>query len=463
MTQTGQKIKAGQRFVVLGLGVSGRAAMKFLVQQGALVAVSDSRNFEQLATDDQEYIGKHKLPYEGGGHTLEFCENCDTVFVSPGINPDIPLLQDLRAKDISVVGELAIAAPYLTETVIAVTGTNGKTTVTALIGTLLENAGRDVFVGGNIGTPLLEYLRGGKRAEFVVLELSSFQLESAGSFCPHIGILLNVTPDHLDRHGNMVNYTAAKMKIFAHQTEDDIAILCADDPMCMQVDPLLSVPQKYCFGTFDVDCVVSGEKGKFRVDLGERHDQYNLHDTALDSYTGLLNSEAAVLAVSLLGCTKEEVEKGLKNFRLAKHRLQKVRSLAGVDYYNDSKATNTGAVLSALASFTGNILLIAGGRDKGERYEVLQTAMQEKVKELILIGEAADAMQNVLAEHVHSQKAAGIDEAVVLAAKMAHPGDTVLLAPACASFDMFDNYGQRGDVFMQAVLELPEPEKGVRS
>ncbi|RUM40338.1 MAG: UDP-N-acetylmuramoyl-L-alanine--D-glutamate ligase, partial [Desulfocapsa sp.] len=329
MIQTGQKIEIGQRVVVLGLGISGRAAMKFLVQQGALVLVSDFRSFEQLATDDQEYIGKHKLPYEGGGHTLEFCGDCDTIFVSPGISPDIQLLQDLRAKGIPVVGELAIAAPYLTEIVIAVTGTNGKTTVTALIGALLKSAGKQVFVGGNIGTPLLDYLRRGKRAEFVVLELSSFQLESAGSFRPHIGILLNVTPDHLDRHGTMVNYTAAKMKMFAQQTKDDIAILSAEDAICVQVEALLSVPKKYCFGTVETDCAAHGKGSKFSVDLGDRNDKYSLHDTALDSHTGLLNSEAAVLTVSLLGCSKEEVKKGLKSFRLAKHRLQKVRLLAG--------------------------------------------------------------------------------------------------------------------------------------
>ena len=461
MSKTSQKIESGQRFVVLGLGISGRAAMKFIVQQGASVSVSDSRTFEELAIEDQDYIGKHKLPFEGGGHTLQFCEDCDAIFVSPGIKTDIQLLRDLREKKIPVLGELAIAAPYLSETVVAVTGTNGKTTVTALIGELLKSSGKEVFVGGNIGTPLLDYLRLGKRAEIVVLELSSFQLESAGSFCPHIGIMLNVTPDHLDRHGTMVNYTAAKMKMFVHQKKEDIAILCADDLMCRQVEPLLTAQQKYCYGTIEKSCAALGSGKHFTVSLPGKEDaQYNLEGTALDSHTGLLNSEAAVLAASLLRCKQKSLQEGLQAFRLAKHRLQLVRTRAGVRYYNDSKATNTGAVQSALASFTGDILLIAGGRDKGEEYEVLKTAVQEKVKELILIGEATDAMDSVLGPCVHTQRAASMDEAVTTAADLATAGDTVLLAPACASFDMFENYGQRGDVFMQAVLDLPELETG---
>lgn len=461
MSKPWEKIKSGQRLVVLGLGVSGCAAMKFLVQQGALASVSDSRTFEQLDAEDQGYIRQHNIPFEGGGHTLAFCEECDAVFVSPGIQSDIRLLQDLREKNIPILGELAIAAPYLSETVVAVTGTNGKTTVTALIGELLKSSGKDVFVGGNIGTPLLDYLRIGKRAEVVVLELSSFQLESAGSFCPHIGILLNVTPDHLDRHGSMVNYTAAKLKMFAHQDKEDIALFCADDAMCMQVEPLVSGQQKYCYGTIDNGCAAKGSGKQFTITLtGQEDSQYSLAGTALDSHTGLLNGEAAVLAATLLGCEHKDLVQGLQKFKLARHRLQLVRTRGGVSYYNDSKATNTGAVKSALASFQGNILLIAGGKDKGEKYEVLKTAVQENVKELILIGEAANAMDSALAACVHTQKAASMLEAVTMAADMATVGDTVLLAPACSSFDMFDNYGQRGDVFMQAVLDLPELEQG---
>ena len=341
----------------------------------------------------------------------------------------------------------------------AVTGTNGKTTVTSLIGELLRASGKKVFVGGNIGTPILDYLRHAERAEVLVLELSSFQLESAGNFRPHIGVMLNVTPDHLDRHKTMVHYAAAKMKMFAHQKETDKAIICSDDPICQQIRPVLSSQEAYCFGNWESDCAAQGGGRELTITLPGRLDRYSLVGTALDSHTGLLNSEAAILAVSLLGCRKEDIEKGLHHFSPAAHRLQHVKSRNGVEYYNDSKATNTGAVFSALASFSGNIILIAGGRDKGEDYTMLRELLQEKVKYLILLGEAADAIDAAVGDVSQSRRVDSMEEAVSLAATIAVPGDVVLLAPACASFDMFDNYGHRGDVFMAAVQDLPEPQK----
>jgi len=455
------KIQAGQRFVVMGMGVSGRAAVQFLLQQGAQVAVSDAGDFADLTDIDQKIVQQYKLSFEGGGHTESFCSDCDAVFLSPGIPTDIAVVKHLQARGIPVLGELAIAAPYLTETIVAVTGTNGKTTVTALIGELLRHAGKEVFVGGNIGTPILDYLRHGKRVEFLVLELSSFQLEFAGNFRPHIGILLNVTPDHLDRHKSMVAYAAAKMKMFFHQGKNDIAIICDSDPMSQQIKPLLNGQRKFCFGGLDSSCSAQGSGATFTITLDDRkQESYSLEETSLHSYTGLLNSEAAVLAVSLLGCEKRDIERGLKDFTLAAHRLQFVREQNGVRYYNDSKATNTGAVVTALASFKANVILLAGGKEKGEKYTALKESVEEKVKELILLGEAADAIEASLADVVSTKRAKSMVEAVQFAADIAEPGDTVLLAPACASFDMFDNYGQRGDVFMQAVMDLGETSAG---
>ncbi len=450
------KIQSGQRLVVLGLGVSGRAAVKFLVAQGAKVFVSDSRELHDLPTADQEYLRANDIGFEGGGHSREFLLQGDYIVISPGIPTDLPLLLEMREKNIPILGELALAAPYLTEYVVAVTGTNGKTTVTSLIGELLTASGKKVFVGGNIGTPLLDYLRRGKKVDVLVLELSSFQLESAGKFCPHIGVLLNITPDHLDRHGNMAKYVAAKMKMFSHQGKTGKAILYGDDPIYKEIRPLLTDQEVFCFGDRESDCAAQGGEQEFTVSLQGRKESYSLTGTRLHSHTGLLNSEAATLAASLLGCPKSGIEKGLKHFVPAAHRLQHVRSRQGVEYYNDSKATNTGAVLSALESFPGNIILLAGGRDKGEDYTVLKTLTQEKVKELILLGEAADAIDMALDNVCKSRRAGSMEEAVSLAAAIAQPGDVVLLAPACASFDMFDNYGQRGDVFMQAVMALQE-------
>ncbi|MEA3466689.1 MAG: UDP-N-acetylmuramoyl-L-alanine--D-glutamate ligase [Thermodesulfobacteriota bacterium] len=450
------KIKSGQRVVVLGLGVSGRAAVKFLLAQGARVFVSDSRELNDLPAADQEYLQKNDIGFEGGRHSREFLLQGDCIVISPGIPTDLPLLLEMRDENIPILGELALAAPYLTECVVAVTGTNGKTTVTSLIGELLTASGKKVFVGGNIGTPILDYLRGGEKADVLVLELSSFQLESAGNFCPHIGVLLNITADHLDRHENMENYVAAKMKLFDHQGKNDKVILYGNDPIYPQIRSLLTEQEVYCFGNLESDCAAKGEEQEFSISIPGTEESYSLAGTRLDSHTGLLNSEAAILAVSLLGCQKQDIERGLKGFVPADHRLQYVRSRGGVEYYNDSKATNTGAVLSALESFPENIILLAGGRDKGEDYTVLKELAQEKVKELVLLGEAAQAIDMALADVCKSRRAGSMEEAVALASTIAQPGDVVLLAPACASFDMFNNYGHRGEVFMEAVMALPE-------
>ncbi len=451
-----EKLHPGQRAVVMGMGVTGRAMLAFMLSKGVVVSVTDSRFFQDLPAEDQEYLQQNDIAFEGGGHTREFMAAGGFIAISPGIPTDLPILEDMRQKQIPIVGELALAAPYLTERVVGVTGTNGKTTVTALIGELLLASGKNVFVGGNIGTPILSYLESDEQADVLVVELSSFQLESAGMFSPHIGILLNITPDHLDRHKTMVNYAAAKMKMFAYQNQDDKAIICSSDPMCQHIKGLLTGQEFYCFGDDKSECAARISDDGVGITLQGRVDSYNLANTVLDSYTGKLNSCAAVLAVSLLGCSKHDIEKGLKSFTLARHRLQHVKSRGGVEYYNDSKATNTGAVLSALNSFSGNILLIAGGRDKGEEYGILKEVILDKVKELIVIGEAADAIVSAMDQDVNIARADSMEDAVNIAAGDAISGDTVLLAPACSSFDMFDNYGHRGDVFMQAVLDLPD-------
>ncbi|MBU1419149.1 MAG: UDP-N-acetylmuramoyl-L-alanine--D-glutamate ligase [Proteobacteria bacterium] len=437
----------------MGLGVSGRAAVRYLLASDVQVFVSDSREFTELPLSDQEYLLENDVAFEGGGHSRDFLLQGDFIVISPGIATDLPLLVEMRGQNIPVLGELALAAPQLSEQVVAVTGTNGKTTVTALIGELLAASGKKVFVGGNIGTPLLDYLCREERVDVLVLELSSFQLESAGNFRPDIGVLLNITPDHLDRHGSMVAYAAAKMKLFAHQEKQDKAILCSDDPMCRQIMPLLTEQKVFSFGT-QSDCEAKGEGSELIITLDGEKQSYSLAGTQLASHTGLLNSGAAVLAATLLGCAPEEIQKTLNRFAPAAHRLQRVTDWHGVEYYDDSKATNTGAVLSALASFAGNVILIAGGRDKGEEYSVLTQAVREKVKELILIGESADSIADALRDVICARRAGSMEEAVAMAAEVTEPGDVVLLSPACASFDMFDNYGHRGEVFCRAVLDL---------
>lgn len=446
-------IQPGQRAVVLGMGVSGRAMVKFLLEGGVQVSVSDSRQFADLPLIDREIIEKHSVEFEGGGHSGAFLLQAESVVVSPGVPLDLPVLDEVRDSNIPIYGELALASPHLSETVVAVTGTNGKTTVTALIAELLRACGKTVFVGGNIGTPVLDYVCAAEPADVLVLELSSFQLESAGTFRPDVGVLLNMSPDHLDRHKTFTAYTDAKLNLFARQNESDRAVIINDAELLKRLQTYLSDEQIFTFGG-------TGDKSSVTIRCnGCKDEVYSLAGTELDSYTGKLNAEAAVQTALLLQCERKGIENGLRSFTHALHRLQFVRELDGVRYFDDSKATNSGAVLSALRSFPGNVILIAGGKEKGEDFSVMRDAVQEKVKTLILIGEAADSLERSLRAEQFSRHADSMEEAVRLAAELAESEDVVLLAPACASFDMFDNYGQRGDIFTKAVMDLQESRK----
>jgi len=439
---------------VMGLGVSGRAAVRYLVSQGVRVLVSDARDVQQLPTADRDFLAEYVVEYEWGGHTLDFLRQADKILVSPGIRQELEILQQLRALRIPVLGELAVAAPLINKPVVAITGTNGKTTVTSPIGELLQGAGKRVFVGGNIGTSLFEYLNNPEYVDVLVLELSSFQLEAAGAFKADVAILLNVTPDHLDRHGSMDCYVAAKMKIFSRQGQNDTAILSGDDHYCREMLPGLGGGQRQLLFGHGRDCQARIEDHRVMLLWQGREERYDLTGSMLDTATGALNSAAAILAVRSLGCGQELIAKGLAAFQVAAHRMALVGKAAGVSYYDDSKATNTGAVLSALENFKGNVILIAGGRDKGDDYTLLQESVARKVRTLILIGEAAELIAQALAGVTELRKACSMEEAVTLAASLARAGDTVLLSPACASFDMFENYGHRGRVFAAAVQRM---------
>ncbi len=448
------RIHKGMHVVVMGLGVSGRAAVSYLLACGARVAISESRTLLQMKKEELNFINSLDLDYECGGHSTSLLQNADMIVVSPGVPFDLPILDRARERGVAVVGELAVAASALDAPVAAVTGTNGKTTVTSLIGELLRCAGKKVFVGGNIGTPLFEYLLDPKPVDAVVLEVSSFQLESSGGFHPDVALLLNVTPDHLERHEGLDSYTAAKRRIFVNQQPKDIAILNGDDPICRRIVGGFKAGKTFLFG-HGHDCRARVSTERVVVGFGETVETYTLAGTAMSGNTGALNVAAAVLAARSLGCPAEDIRKGLRQFVPGPHRLAKVCELDGVGYYDDSKATNTGAVLSALEHFDGNVILIAGGRDKGDDYTLLRQAVGEKVKKLVLIGEAAPKIAEKLLGAAAISFAETMEQAVKTAAGDAVSGDTVLLSPSCSSFDMFDNYGHRGRAFADAVGKLP--------
>lgn len=449
--RTNTLIKPGMRIAVIGLGLSGRAAVRYLLACGAEVVVSDNRSEPEFVAGEGGFLQETGVAWEAGGHRSAFFAGVDLVFVSPGVPLDLPLLQELRRGGVPIVGELAVAAPVLSDPVIAITGTNGKTTVTTLIGQLLQGAGKNVFVGGNIGTPLFHHLLDETAADAVVLEVSSFQLDTAGSFRPDIALLLNITPDHIDRHGSLVAYSQAKLKIFANQGAADTAIVNGDDPLCRQA--LAAIAGRVLLFGHSADCRARIEGDRI-VLAWQEEEIYDLAGSRMANAIGLMNAAAAILAARTAGCSREDILAGLLAFQPLRHRVEEVAEIDGITYYDDSKATNTGAVLAALVQVAGKVVLIAGGRDKGEDYALLQDGVREKARRVILIGEAADQIAAALAGIVPLDRAATMEEAVSKAQAAARPGDVVLLSPACASFDMFTGYAHRGDVFAAAVRGL---------
>jgi UDP-N-acetylmuramoylalanine--D-glutamate ligase len=464
-------LKAGAHVVVVGLGASGLSAVRFLLPLGVRISVSDSSPLAEIAEEKRVWLREQGVFLEAGGHSPELLNSADCLLVSPGVSLALPALQEAARRGIPLVGELALAPEFLRTPAVAVTGTNGKSTVTTLIGALLEAAGNRVFVGGNIGVPLTDYLAGEQECAVAVLEVSSYQLDSAGAFRPRVGVLLNITPDHLDRYASYADYVRAKVSLFRHQVAGDVAVVNQDDPdtAAWLGDltagrapwPVRAGIHRYgrekgpglrAFLAGSTVVLTGGEEG------GE--EEYDLSGTELAQAPNTENAMAAILAVRALACQPAAVRAGLAAFQPLAHRLALVAEINGVAYYDDSKATNVGAVCSALAGMERPVLLIAGGRDKGGSYEMLAEPVRGKVKAMLLIGEAREKMAAFFSPLTRVLFAGNMEEAVAKAASLAEPGDAVLLSPACASFDMFRSYGHRGEVFCQAVRALARSGEG---
>ncbi len=446
-------IQPGQTVCVVGLGVTGRSAVRYCLARGARVLVSDSRDEKQFLAGEGDFLEETRVEWEAGGNSYNFCSKSQILLPSPGIDLRNELFVALRNSDVIVAGELAVVSAELNVPVIAVTGTNGKTTVTSLIGDVLEKSGKRVFVGGNIGTPLYEYCLSESEYDVVVVEVSSFQLEKSGAFAPDIGVLLNITPDHLDRHGTIESYREAKGRLFCNQVRGNIAVVNGDDAEC----GCLKFPE-------GVDVLTFGRKNynslkisktSFLVENDQGLEEFRHGLNGDDGFTSY-NFAAAYAALKKYGLTDSEIAGGFSQFNGLPHRLEFVAKKDGVIFINDSKATNTGAVVGALEEMTNGVVLIAGGKGKGEDYTVLRKSIEQKVHTLVLIGEEARRMSEGLGDLAQCRMAATMEEAVTIAYQAAKSGDAVLLSPACASFDMFGSYGNRGDVFKHAVQELSE-------
>lgn len=450
------KSPASYRVLVVGSGKSGFAALRFVHGLGCTVALSEKAAEAALDKKLLKWLRDRDIAYETGGHQRNTFLDTDLIVVSPGVPLEMEELAAARAAGIEIIGELGLGAAYLQIPIVAVTGTNGKTTVTKLIGELLQAAGRKVFVGGNIGTPLLDYLLGDQDAEIAVLEVSSYQLDTAGNFRPDVALLLNISPDHLDRYPDYDDYAAAKMKIFAAQQPDDLAILNADDQDIarrLEKDPVQARTVWFGGELQDRPGAVARDGEIVLQGMFAAEEKYQL-PPGLRKSPNRENAMAAVLAARIMACPLEAINRGLAEFKRPPHRLFKVSEIKGVSYFDDSKATNVGAVRSALEGMTQPVILIAGGRDKGGDYLYLADMVRTKVKKMILIGEAREKIAAALGDLTSCEMADSMEEAVIKAARYAITGDAVLLSPACASFDMFQSYADRGEKFQNLVRNL---------
>jgi UDP-N-acetylmuramoylalanine--D-glutamate ligase len=446
----------GKKILVVGLGKSGLAAALFLRRRGAHVTVSDVRSAEALAKEIPALI-EEGIMVETGGHGLLTFRRQDLIVVSPGVPLDTPELVQVKHFGLPVIGELELAARFLKGKTLAVTGSNGKTTTTTLLGEILAAGGLPTLVGGNIGVPVVALIDDSTDESWSVLEVSSFQLETTQQFHPAIAVILNITPDHLDRHGNFENYCAAKERIFAAQTAEDCLVLNADNTPCEEAASRASSRVYW----FSIEHPVA--QGAW---LEQGHVVYRSAPDApvekvmpsrgipLKGAHNVENVLAAVVAARLAGVPVEAIRRAIEDFRAVEHRLEYVATRNGVEFYNDSKATNVDATAKAVAAFNGGIHLILGGKDKGSPYTVLADLLRERVVAVYTIGVAAPKIEKDLRGVVTIHSCATLDKAVAAAASAARPGEFVVLAPACSSYDQFENYEQRGRVFKELVNAL---------
>jgi UDP-N-acetylmuramoylalanine--D-glutamate ligase len=443
----------GKRALVVGLGKSGVASALFMKAHGASVTVSDTKSGDELRNEIPVLLD-HGITVETGGHGDRTFRGQDLIVVSPGVPIDAPPLMQARSLGEMVIGEIELAAQFLPGPIIAITGSNGKTTTTTLTGEIMTAAGVPTLVGGNIGTPAISLAERAKPETVIVLEISSFQLETVQTFRPKIAVVLNVTPDHLDRHRTFEIYTDAKARIFENQQESDFAVLNADDPTCVAMGARTRAQVFWFSRQKEVQQGAWVRDGNivFRDSQGQR-EILQVSEIPLKGAHNLENVLAAVCSGVLMGCAPEKVRQAVRDFKAVEHRLEFVATIGGVDYYNDSKATNVDATTKALESFPANIHLILGGKDKGSDYTVLNDLIRQRVKRIYTIGAAAAKIESQVkgAEIVHAET---LENAIRKAHATAQPGDVVLLAPACASFDQFKNYEHRGKVFKEIVAGL---------
>ena len=442
---------ADKKVAVIGIGKTGLATARFLAGRRARIALTDEKPVEDWG-NARDPLAKLQADVTVASYGTEVLAGVEMVVPSPGVYPSNPILQEALRRNIPIVSELELAFRFLTTPMVAITGTNGKTTVTTLIGEILAAAGKKVFVGGNIGAPLIGYVDGPQDADWAVVEVSTFQLQWACDFHPHIAILLNTTFDHIDYHGSFEAYRRIKESVFARQTGDDVAILNADEESTAGLRGRLTARTELfsSLGAVERGMFVDGDK-LLRVSPTGGHEEYPLGMIHLPGRHNIENVMAAILAARECGCAPSEINGAVGGFRSIAHRIEYVGEINGVRFYDDSKGTNVGAVVRALESFSNPVVLLLGGRDKEGDFETLIPLIRERVRAMVLFGEAREKINGRIGGTVATTLAATLGEAVGAAWRIASPGDVVLLSPGCASFDEFTDYKARGRQFQEMV------------
>lgn len=444
----------GKKISIIGAARSGIAAAELAIRKGAIPFISDIADPKKLE-QSLALLEQMNISYEVGVHSDKIFD-CDQMIISPGVPTNSEIIQIAKSKNINVISEIEFASQFCEGKIIAITGTNGKTTTTSLIGHLLSTAGIKNFVAGNIGNAFSNIADIIKPDEYAVLEVSSFQLDLIKSFKPFIAAILNITPDHLDRYDNdLIKYAKSKQRIYENQTQDDFLIINIDSKILVEnLNQIFSKVFRFSIKQeLNDGCFLSADNIIFREN-SQNVFSYNIENIFIKGQHNLQNVMCAVIVGKILQINDEKIKDALASFKGVEHRIEFIRTINGVSYYNDSKATNVDSVIVALKSFNNPILLILGGRDKGNDYSLIENLVREKVKKIYAIGESAQKVFDYFNKIVETQICKDFQEIAEYSLKDADKNDVILLSPACASFDMFNNYEHRGKVFKEIVNKL---------
>lgn len=442
----------GKKVLVVGFGRTGEALVRFLLEKKAKIKVSEKKQLEELSQNIDSWR-KKGLAFEAGEHNLASFLEADLIVVSPGV-PFIPELKAARERGVRIISEVELAYQYLKGKIVGITGTNGKSTTATLTQKILKEGGLEAFLAGNIGTPLIDSAITSRNEHIYVTEISSFQLYHIEDFKVDVSVFLNISPNHLDWHSNFDEYYEAKKKLILSQRNKPKAILNRDDPLVWPLRKRIEFDVLAFSRKRDVSpgCFLHKEQ-IFLADT-QKEELMKISEVPLFGVHNQENVMASALVGHVFGIPLTRMRESIKNFKGLEHRLEKILTLEGIDFYNDSKATNVDAALKSIQSFDRKVILVMGGRDKGGDFKRLKKVIREKVKKIILIGEAREKIKEALNGMAEFFDSSSLKEAVDIGFSEARPGEVVLLAPACTSFDMFENFEERGKAFKKEVYDL---------